>query len=335
MSPRQAPPSEEVAVEAASPVPAQSHRGGYRFTLPKGTTLPTECVHCGELGTVPITVRPRFAESGEEVTYFRCDSCHGTRERVETRQASVTLASLALSTASGAALLSSLGYTHVWFLLAAVFLLAFGPPALWAMRFGQGEPSCEKNQSELTLTLPTGLVSERLPYPRERIAGLRPRSLSLAAGFIALVVWSLILSLGRVEIYVLHHEPRSVLLVNDQVAGFPLATLVESPGAGLQLSLPAGETSLTLLSARGDTLIHTKTHLSAGGTYLFAEPPPGQCFALERGHPSQRELLTLEGGLVRLSVAPTAWLGPASSASESEFSSPAVRLVNCSSPKKT
>lgn len=272
---------------------ARARRSGSIVTLePSGALLPSACACCG--GEAARSDVARLSSGGHELIVGYCDECRKHQGSERARRLSAVLASsllglacaLLLPLASPPRSLVALGaLTFVAALLPVVVVLFWrrrsrpGHAADGAaVRFvGAREVLCADERWALELARLNGTTRTLAPWRESRFSRvmLAPPLLSpllalLLANALAPVVR--VVNLSGDEIVV---EVDGVRRANV------LPTSIESPAAGKELRVAAGEHDLSARSLDGRMLETAHVVIDSGRAHLFAPASEGHCFWLE------------------------------------------------------
>jgi hypothetical protein len=265
----------------------------FRVVLdPSGAVVPTRCACCGASASLSRAERRRNDAKMLIVPY--CGVCHDHASAIETRVLALSLSALllTLSTALALPLLWDWVTAPVYTLcvvIAAGLPAALGPlvgtgpgtrphapgRAVWWTH--GGALACTNKAWATELADANGAPIETT-YVRERLWS--PWMLSATVvGAVAAPFW---LSYQRPELRVLNLTDSRLVFSAE---GHPLALVepssAESPGAGVDVRIPAGRRTLEVRTQDGRLVQRTSAFIQAGRQHLFAPASPTYCFWLE------------------------------------------------------
>ncbi|HWA72942.1 MAG TPA: hypothetical protein VG937_11425 [Polyangiaceae bacterium] len=268
-----------------------SHGAAWLVRLPSApVTLPAECACCAE----PAARELRLSDGRDRVLLVGyCEACAAHVARDATRRLAAALASLLLGLSLSAALPIVFPWQRedVCVLLAGVGALL----PLWLGRLGRRKLAGHAALARaVSFRAPGELVCLHGSYAQkvaEQSAALAapvpaPRFVPWLELLLAVVVVALVAPLS----YSFHHPSVRVLELGPAptelfVDGHRVARVEpssgESPLAGLELRLPAGERSLVSVDAEGKPVASARISLQAGRRHLYAPGSADICFWLE------------------------------------------------------
>lgn len=312
--------------ELLEPDSSSSEGGAWLVPLPSSSiALPADCACCGELAA-----RELRLSDGErtELLVGYCEACASHIARDATRRLAATLSSLLL----GLSLAAALPIVFPWQSRLAC-LLAAGFGALLPLLLGRlgrrVEPGHAATGRAVWFRAPAELaclrgafaaeVAERAGSEAQRVRASRslPWAEALLVSGVAAVLAPFSHAFHHPSVRILDLGPTAIALrVDGRPVGRVEPSSGESPLAGLELRLPAGERTLQAVDTSGAVVGEARVKLQAGGRHLYAPGALDICFWLETmsyGREQKRPDYAPLGGDERFWVVPeqvSGWFMP-------------------------
>lgn len=275
---------------------------------PARLTLPAECACCG----APAGRELRLSDGRDLVLLVGyCEPCASHVARDATRRLAATLSSLLLGLSLAAALPIVLPWQSQFVCLALSWLGASLPIVLGRIARKKSAGHAAIARAAL-FRAPAQLVCLRAEYASQ-VAALARSEVEPTRASHSLPWLELLLALTLTAVvaplsYAFHHPSVRVLelgpaaidlFVDGHRMGRVEPSSGESPLAGLELRIPAGERKLVSVDGEGQVVRSERVQLQAGGRHLYAPGAPDICFWLETtsyGREHKRpDALPLEG----------------------------------------
>lgn len=311
---------------------------------PEMFLAPQVCACCLAAAAQTLVVR---SNTGDSVSVHYCEAClrHASAERTRTLSVCLASATLGMIVALGAPIiapsLSPVG-------LCTVALGSASLPVLFALFWRRGvEPGHASAGAAVWWLKKHRLYCDSVRFAR---MAARKNGLSLthaAAWFARMKSWYLVgplATLAMISVSLVFNtatvralnltDSDYTLLVDGRVLGTVERTSAESPEAGREFRLGAGERHLTAISSTGDILFDRTVTLVGGAQHLYAPASPDTCFWLEftsygRQKPSGPPRLALppEAGFWYLKDPIDTWFAPSPLPVEDDNRSSGGRLI--------
>lgn len=311
---------------------------------PEMFLAPQACACC--LAAAAQTLRVR-SNTGDSVSIHYCDDCarHASADRTRTLSVCLASAILGITVAfSGPVIVPSL--TPLW--LSVVALLGASFPVVlalfWRRSVEPGHASCG--------AAVWWLKKHHLYCDSERFARMAARKNGLnltnaVPWFVRMKSWYLlgpIATLALLSVSIVFNtatvralnltDSEYTLVVDGRVLGSIERTSAESPEAGREFRLGAGERQFTAISDAGDVLFDRTVTLVGGAQHLYAPASPHTCFWLEFTSYGRQKLtgpprlaLPPEAGFWYLKEPVDTWFAPSPLPVEDDDRSSGGRLI--------